>query len=101
MLPGVLREGLEASSGYGQAVLEHLQTGSPAVSRLADVVLKSARDVIARRAGVLVVEHAPLSLKQQTDVFGPLRGDFPIMKRLRAEFDAERTLSPGRFVGRL
>jgi glycolate oxidase FAD binding subunit len=67
----------------------------------AQTLLDSARDVIARRGGVLVVEHAPLSLKQQIDVFGPLRGDFPIMKRLRAEFDAHRTLSPGRFVGRL
>ena len=48
LLPCLLRDGLEAASGYGQAVLEHLESGSPAALRLADVVLRTARDIIGR-----------------------------------------------------
>ena len=49
----------------------------------------------------MIVDAAPMSLKRQIDVFGPLRPDFAIMRRLKEEFDPKRTLSPGRFVGRL
>jgi len=48
LLPSLLREGLEAAAGYGQAVLEHLESGSPAALRLADVVLRTARDIVGR-----------------------------------------------------
>jgi glycolate oxidase FAD binding subunit len=83
------------SAGLIRATLE------PTHSIRASTLLESARDVVARRGGSLLVDAAPLSLKRQIDVFGPLRNDFPIMKRLREEFDPNRTISPGRFIGRL
>jgi NADPH:quinone reductase-like Zn-dependent oxidoreductase/acyl carrier protein len=48
LLPRLLREGLESVSAYGQAVLEHLESGSPAALRLANVVLRTAQDMMAR-----------------------------------------------------
>jgi glycolate oxidase FAD binding subunit len=45
------------------------------------------------------VERAPLELKRQIDVWGPTRGDFPLMQALKAQFDPEGVLNPGRFVG--
>jgi FAD/FMN-containing dehydrogenase len=38
---------------------------------------------------------------EQIDVFGPLRPDFPIMRRLKQQFDPDGVLAPGRFMGRL
>ncbi|MEX0749297.1 MAG: FAD-binding oxidoreductase, partial [Dehalococcoidia bacterium] len=60
-----------------------------------------ARALAARCDGYTVVDAAPVSYKREHDVFGPLRPDFAIMKRLKDEFDPRRILSPGRFVGRL
>lgn len=64
-------------------------------------LVQHARDVAARNDGYVVVDAAPVSYKHDNDVFGPLRPDFAIMKRLKDEFDPRRTLSPGRFAGRL
>jgi hypothetical protein len=33
------------------------------------------------------------------DVFGPPRPDIAIMRRLKDEYDSQRVLAPGRFVG--
>jgi glycolate oxidase FAD binding subunit len=73
----------------------------PTGDQRASALVAHASDVAARFGGYAVVEAAPLSYKHDNDVFGPLRPDFAIMKRLKDEFDPRRTLSPGRFVGRL
>jgi glycolate oxidase FAD binding subunit len=49
--------------------------------------------------GALVIERAPIELKRAADVWGAPRGDFALMRRLKAQFDASATLNPGRFVG--
>jgi glycolate oxidase FAD binding subunit len=60
---------------------------------------------VARRAlppgASVVVEAASPEVKRRIDAFGPLRRDFEIMRRLKAQFDPGRVLSPGRFVGKL
>jgi glycolate oxidase FAD binding subunit len=73
----------------------------PSQDHRASALVAHARAVASRHEGFVVVEAAPPSFKRQEDVFGPLRPDFAIMKRLKDEFDPRRTLSPGRFVGRL
>lgn len=83
------------SAGVVRANLRPSQEHRPAA------LVAHARDVAARHEGYVVVDAAPPSFKRQDDVFGPLRPDFAIMKRLKDEFDPRRTLSPGRFVGRL
>ncbi|MGH2370013.1 MAG: FAD-linked oxidase C-terminal domain-containing protein, partial [Chloroflexota bacterium] len=49
--------------------------------------------------GSMVVEHAPAAIQQAIDVWGPTRNDFPLMQALKAQFDPQGTLNPGRFVG--
>ncbi|HEU0074563.1 MAG TPA: FAD-binding oxidoreductase [Dehalococcoidia bacterium] len=49
--------------------------------------------------GALIVERAPVELKRAADVWGEPRGDFALMRRLKAQFDAAGTLNPGRYVG--
>ena len=49
----------------------------------------------------LVVERCGLATKQQIDVFGDPPPSFPLMRRIKEQFDPNGILSPGRFVGRL
>lgn len=61
----------------------------------------SARDVVARRGGTVMIDAAPASLKSRYDVFGAERADIAIMRRVKEQFDPRGTLSRGRFAGRL
>jgi glycolate oxidase FAD binding subunit len=78
-------------------------SGAIRIEALGDVraVYDAAQRAAARHCGSTFVESAPLAFKREIDVFGPQRGDFAIMTRLKDEFDPQRTLSPGRFMGRL
>jgi glycolate oxidase FAD binding subunit len=64
----------------------------------ADTVRRAVAEATGR-GGSGVVERAPLELKRQLDVWGPIRGDFPLMQALKAQFDPQAILNPGRFVG--
>jgi glycolate oxidase FAD binding subunit len=64
-------------------------------------LVESAREIAARYDAFMVIDAAPLAVKQQTDVFGPPRSDIEIMRRLKSDFDPQRTLAPGRFMGRI
>ncbi len=67
----------------------------------ARALVDAARAAVERSGGSMVIDAAPVDLKREVDVFGPLRADFAIMRRLKEQFDPGRTLSPGRFAGRL
>lgn len=45
-----------------------------------------------------MVLDAPVAVKRAVDVWGPV-GGLDLMRRVKSEFDPERRLSPGRFVG--
>jgi glycolate oxidase FAD binding subunit len=55
--------------------------------------------LLPRGAHVVVVRAAP-DLKRRLDVWGPVAA-LPLMRRVKARFDPDSTLSPGRFVGGL
>jgi glycolate oxidase FAD binding subunit len=50
--------------------------------------------------GSLVVVDAPPLVVEATDVWGPVSG-LDLMRRVKEQFDPERRLAPGRFVGGL
>lgn len=58
---------------------------------------QAARDL----DGSLVVEQAPLELKQRLDVWGTPGDDFEAMRQLKSAWDPKGVLSPGRFLGGL
>jgi glycolate dehydrogenase FAD-binding subunit len=64
-------------------------------------LLLELRDGARRVGGYLVVESAPPAWKESLDVWGPPGPDFALMKGVKAAFDPQRRLSPGRLVGRL
>lgn len=64
--------------------------------------LKTIRDIrqIANRfGGSAVVEHCPLPVKAQIDVWGDPLDSMAIMKRIKEKFDPNGLLNPGRFLG--
>ena len=61
--------------------------------------LNGLREELDRLQGTLIVERCPISLKQQLDVWGTIKGVLPLMQRIKEKFDPGRTLNPGRFVG--
>jgi glycolate oxidase FAD binding subunit len=58
-----------------------------------------ARERLAARNGSLVVVEAPPELKRAVDVWGPPGDAIDLMRRVKRQFDPERRMSPGRFVG--
>jgi glycolate oxidase FAD binding subunit len=57
------------------------------------------RDSIVREGGNLVVTSALPTLKAAVDVWGPVGKALAIMQELKQQFDPDRILNPGRFVG--
>ncbi len=57
------------------------------------------RAIATSCGGFLTVLEAPVSLKQQVDVWGYAGNALPVMRRLKREFDPNGILASGRFVG--
>jgi glycolate oxidase FAD binding subunit len=62
--------------------------------------LAELRSAIAELDGQVVVVEAPPEAKTGVDVWGPV-GGLDVMRRVKEQFDPERRMSPGRFVGGL
>lgn len=60
--------------------------------------LEALRSVCALHGGTVVVVDAPAEVKRVVDVWGPVPA-LDLMRRVKAQFDPQRLLSPGRFVG--
>ena len=59
------------------------------------------RRAAARHGGTAVVEVCHPSIKVRLDVWGEEPGSMEIMKRIKEQFDPQRLLNRGRFLGRL
>jgi glycolate oxidase FAD binding subunit len=56
------------------------------------------RSICQSHNGFLTVLEAPISVKQQIDIWGYNGKAIGIMKQLKHKFDSENVLSPGRFI---
>jgi FAD/FMN-containing dehydrogenase len=63
-------------------------------------VSTAAGQILANR-GHATILFAPLTLKQRISVWGVPRRDLPEMRRLKAAFDPQNILAPGRFAGEI
>jgi len=66
--------------------------------RLADLIAKFTAEAV-QKEGNLVVESCPTELKGKIEVWGQLRTDAMVMRRLKEKMDPAAVLNPGRFVG--
>jgi glycolate oxidase FAD binding subunit len=86
---------LRGSGGAGV-----LYGGLPAdapVDAVASVVART-RAVCTEHGGALVVLEAPAAVQAAVDTWGPVPA-IDLMRRVKEQFDPERRLAPGRFVG--
>ena len=65
---------------------------------LVDVV-EEVREIRVRRGGSVVVQEAPLSVKERLEVWGPVGDYLGLTRRVKEKFDPGYTLNPGRFLG--
>ena len=63
--------------------------------------IRECRHAAREHGGTAVVEICPPSVKAQLDVWGEEPGSMEIMRRLKEQFDPQRLLNRGRFLGRL
>ena len=63
-------------------------------------IISDLRQAAVSLGGFLTIEAAPLWVRKSVDVLPP-RNDYPLMKRLKTEFDPNNILNPGRVVGGL
>jgi glycolate oxidase FAD binding subunit len=63
----------------------------PATAKL----IEQARAAIHKMGGSLVVERAPLEIKQVVDVWGDMGDAIPAMQALKKQFDPQGLLNPG------
>lgn len=82
---------LHAASGLGKLLLPE---GSPALEQLTQI-----RSFCQRHSGFLSILQAPVTVKQQLDVWGYTGNALDVMRSLKQQFDPKNTLSPHRFVG--
>jgi len=65
---------------------------------LVDVV-EEVREIRVRRGGSVVVQEAPLSIKERLDVWGPVGDYLGLTRRVKEKFDPGYNMNPGRFLG--
>ncbi|MEE8465866.1 MAG: FAD-binding oxidoreductase, partial [Dehalococcoidia bacterium] len=61
--------------------------------------IRGIQQIAHRYGGSALVEHCPLPVKAQIDVWGDPPDSLAIMRRIKAKFDPAGILNPGRFLG--
>ena len=55
----------------------------------------------AQHRGHVALLDAPAEVKRDLDIWGPIPAAFSLMRKIKQQFDPQRLMNPGRFVGRL
>jgi len=89
-----------AGSGILQAIVEP-PADFPGPRALVEcvAVVRALREEAAAMGGSLVLQEAPLPIKQQVDAWGDPGSSLGTMRRIKLEFDPQGLFCPGRFVG--
>ena len=88
--------GITVRGSAGGVLWASLPADDPAA--VAGVVADLRRAAPGPADGTVTVLRAPRAVREAVDVWGPVPG-LDLMRRVKEQFDPDRTLSPGRFVG--
>ena len=83
--------------GSGVLYLTLPVTSNTDFQQLADA-LTQLRQSAMMAQGNLIIETAPPELKRHIDVWGSVGGTLSLMKQVKAKFDPDGLLNPGRFI---
>jgi glycolate oxidase FAD binding subunit len=109
--PGETRDVLGVLEPMAEGILCHLAVGVIEVAFTRDAMpepgeigpaewVRHMRSTLPADANI-VWDRLPDSWKSVTDVWGPIRADFPLLRGLKQAFDPVGLFSPGRFMGGL
>lgn len=87
---------LIAHAGNGQ-IIGHLNTGI--VLDQAKQAIQELRERAITAKGNLILTRCPPAWKKTLNVWGEPRGDWPLMRKIKQQFDPRNIFNPGRFVG--
>ena len=96
--------GAASRAGAEASISGHAGTGvtfvglSGGEDRLVEVV-EEIREIRVRRGGSVVVQEAPLAVKERLDVWGPVGDYLGLTRRVKEKFDPGYTMNPGRYLG--
>jgi glycolate oxidase FAD binding subunit len=90
----IAESGAAVAALPGVGTLHASWTESPSLD-----TVRTLRGSCESAHGAFVLQSAPVELKREAGVWGATRGDFAMMQRLKEQFDPNRVLNPGRFVG--
>ena len=62
-------------------------------------VIEEVREIRLRRGGSVIVQEAPLTIKERLDVWGSGGDYLGLTRRVKEKFDPGYILNPGRFLG--
>ena len=86
--------------GYGGVGLAYARWPLPEGVRLPDIsgAVAKLRAMAAELNGYVVIEDAPAALRTQLDLWGPPHTPLPLMRALKAQWDPQGILNPGRYI---
>jgi glycolate oxidase FAD binding subunit len=89
--------------GYAGVGLAHARWRLPEGADVTAVAraLAALRAALAAVGGYAVVEDAPDALRPTIDLWGTHPPTLPLMRALKAQWDPQGVLNPGRYVGGL
>jgi glycolate oxidase FAD binding subunit len=64
-------------------------------------VLMQVRSAVVASGGSVVIISGTAELREDADVWGPLRPDFRLTQAIKMKFDPKGIMNPGRFLGHL
>ena len=92
---------ITSQPGFGTAEVSWFGDKSAVdVNELSEIVRK-VRSEVSNLSGTVVVQKCPTDLKDLVDVWGGEPSGIGVMRRLKAKYDPNNTMNPGRFVGNI
>ena len=90
-----------SQTGFGSAEVSWFGNETDEdLDELAEIV-RRVRERVRSFQGTVVVQKCPTALKDRVDVWGAEPSGIGVMRRLKAQYDPNNIMNPGRFVGRL
>ena len=99
----VSTSGVSIVSQPGIGTAEASWSGDEAAADLNELaeIIQGVRTDVASLGGSVVVQKCPTDLKDRVDVWGGEPSGIGVMRSLKAQYDPNNTMNPGRFVGSL
>ena len=97
--PSGLRWRATTQTAQGVIDVHWLDVDGESSTEHVSAAISKTVQAIQRVGGTTVVTHAPTSLKETLDVWGQPTSAIGTMRNLKRQYDPDRLLNPGRFMG--